>query len=62
MLVVLTQGEIRRRKGVSQYKQPHIMLLKGLQLIEQLFPGYMQELSNAGALHVDHLKDIIFVS
>ena len=55
------QGEIKRRKGVSQYKQPHIMLQKGLQLIEQQFPGYMQELSNAGALPVDHLRDIVFV-
>lgn len=62
MLVVHLQGEIRRRKGVSQYKQPHMMLLKGLQQIEELSPGYMQELSNAGALPVDHLKDTIFVS
>lgn len=53
-------GEIKRRKGVSQYKQPHIMLQKGLQLIEQQFPGYMQELSNAGALPIDHLRDITF--
>ena len=37
------------------------MLQKGLHLIEQQFPGYMQELSNAGALPVDHLTDMIFV-
>ncbi|KAL3145131.1 hypothetical protein ABBQ38_001735 [Trebouxia sp. C0009 RCD-2024] len=54
------EGEVRRRKGVSQYKQPHIMLQKGLHLIEQQFPGYMQALSNAGALPVDHLTDMIF--
>lgn len=38
------------------------MLQKGLHLIEQQFPGYMQELQNAGALPIDHLTDMIFVS
>ncbi len=56
------QAETRRRRGVSQYKQPHILYKKGLELMEQLFPGYKQELSKAGALDIDQVRDIYFVS
>ena len=58
----LLQAETRRRLGVTQYKQPHVMLQKGLELIEEIFPGYKQELAQAGALDVDLLSDIIVVS
>ena len=58
---ILLQAETKRRQGVSQYKQPHIMLQKGLDLLEELFPGYKSELAKAGALDVDLLEDIIFV-
>ncbi len=38
------------------------MLHKGLELIEEIFPGYQQELAQAGALDIDLLSDIIVVS
>ncbi len=56
------QAETRRRLGVTQYKQPHVMLQRGLELIEEIFPGYKQELAQAGALDIDLLSDIIVVS
>ena len=58
----LLQAETRRRLGVTQYKQPHVLLQKGLELIEEICPGYKQELAQAGALDVDLLSDIIVVS
>ena len=56
------QAGTRRRQGVSQYKQPHVMLSRGLQVLENLFPGYQQGLSKAGALDVDWLDDVVVVS
>lgn len=53
------EAETRRRSGVAQYKQPHVLLQKGLELIEEIFPGYKQELAQAGALDLDLLSDII---
>ena len=38
------------------------MFKKGLELMEELFPGYKQELSQAGALEIDQIRDIYFVS
>ena len=37
------------------------MFKKGLELMEELFPGYKQELSQAGALAIDQIRDIYFV-
>ncbi len=37
------------------------MFKKGLELMEELFPGYKQELSQAGALEIDQIRDIYFV-
>lgn len=56
------QAEVRKRKGVSQYQQPHLLYKKGLDLMEQMFPGYKQELSDAGALDIDQIGDLYFVS
>lgn len=50
-----------KRQGVSQYKQPHVMLTKGLRIIEDLFPDYQEKLCKAGALQTDHLRDITIV-
>ena len=58
---ILLQAETKRRQGVSQYKQPHVMLHKGLDLLEETFPGYQSELAKAGALDVDLLEDLIMV-
>ena len=38
------------------------MLLKGLAVLEEMFPGYRQELNKAGALDVDWLNDMYIVS
>ena len=38
------------------------MLQKGLDLLEETFPGYKSELARAGALDVDLMNDIIVVS
>lgn len=51
--LLLLQAEIKRRQGVSQYRQPHVMLVKGLQELEALFPGYTSQLLAAGAVPVD---------
>ncbi|DBB05481.1 TPA: hypothetical protein ACH3X1_012440 [Trebouxia sp. C0004] len=53
------EAETRRRLGVTQYKQPHVLLQKGLELIEEIFPGYKQELAQAGAQDIDLLSDMI---
>lgn len=37
------------------------MFKKGLELMEELIPGYKQELSWAGALEIDQIRDIYFV-
>ncbi|DBA86466.1 TPA: hypothetical protein ACH3X2_005449 [Trebouxia sp. C0005] len=54
------EAATNRRRGVSQYKQPHVMFKKGLELMEELIPGYKQELSQAGALEIDQIRDIYF--
>ena len=38
------------------------MLLRGLQGLEDLFPGYLQKLREAGAVPVDCLGDLTMVS
>ena len=37
------------------------MFKKGLELMEELIPGYKQELCQAGALEIDQIRDIYFV-
>lgn len=37
------------------------MFKKGLELMEELFPGYKQKLSWAGALEIDQISHIYFV-
>ena len=56
------QADIKRRQGVSQYRQPHMMLVKGLQELEALLPGYTSRLLAAGAVPVDPVKDLSIVS
>ena len=47
---------------MSQYRQPHVMLVRGLQELEALFPGYEAELLKAGAVSVDAVGDLSLVS
>jgi len=41
------------RKGVPQAHHPHALLLRGKQIIEQLFPGLFDELRAAGAVDIN---------
>ncbi len=50
------------RSGVPQSNQPHFLLTRGKQILEELFPGFVEELSEKGAIQVDVLKDWLFLS
>ncbi len=41
------------RPGVPQSRHVHVLLSKGKQILEQLFPGIMIDLETAGALKID---------
>lgn len=47
----------QQRRGVPQSNQVHVLLVKGQQILEQLFPGLRAELVNAGASTVDWTAD-----
>jgi flavin-dependent dehydrogenase len=48
------------RAGVPQGRHVHGLLLRGLQILEQMFPGISQELEAAGAQRIDWIKDLAF--
>lgn len=50
------------RKGVPQSRQPHILLKKGLSLLEERFPGLSDALRAAGALTVHWPADVLWHS
>ncbi len=45
------------RKGVPQSVQPHVLLTKGYRILEELFPNIGDELSAAGALTIDWVRE-----
>ncbi|MBD2535459.1 monooxygenase [Nostoc flagelliforme FACHB-838] len=45
------------RKGVAQSVQPHVLLVKGYRIIEELFPGIGEELQFNGALPIDWAQE-----
>lgn len=47
-----------KRGGVPQFQQPHIMLLKGLAVLESLWPGIQQEFLDAGAQRINYGRDL----
>ncbi|MBE3560459.1 MAG: FAD-dependent monooxygenase [Ktedonobacteraceae bacterium] len=49
------------RPGVPQGRHPHVMLLRGQQILEQLFPGITAKLLAHGAVQCDFLNDVLFV-
>jgi 2-polyprenyl-6-methoxyphenol hydroxylase-like FAD-dependent oxidoreductase len=49
------------RPGVPQSNHPHILLTKGQEILEQLFPGLQDELAAAGAPLVDWMADCPFL-
>ena len=46
------------RPGTPQARQYHILLLRGLQLLRELFPGAEEELIAAGAVPFDMTQDV----
>jgi 2-polyprenyl-6-methoxyphenol hydroxylase-like FAD-dependent oxidoreductase len=50
------------RKGVPQSRHLHILLAQGLALLNRLFPGFENELTNAGAVRVRWLTDVIWLT
>ncbi len=46
-----------KRAGVPQFQQPHVLLVGGLNLFEELCQGFKATLEQAGAQPVDWLKD-----
>lgn len=47
------QGMTDFRKGVPQARHAHGLMLRGLRLLDQMFPGLEQELLAGGAIQVD---------
>lgn len=50
------------RKGVPHSRFPHTLMLKGQQILEALFPGLKAELISAGAIELDSLNDLAFLT
>lgn len=46
-----------KRRGVPQSVQPHILLVRGYRIIEELFPGIGSQLSASGAPTIDWLQE-----
>ncbi|RCJ24558.1 2-polyprenyl-6-methoxyphenol hydroxylase-like oxidoreductase [Nostoc sp. ATCC 43529] len=42
-----------QRHGIPQAHHAHVLLIRGQQILEQLFPGIIAELTNSGALTID---------
>ncbi|SFC42851.1 2-polyprenyl-6-methoxyphenol hydroxylase [Halobiforma haloterrestris] len=49
--------QLRTRKGVPQADHPHALLEAGRATLEDLFPGYGEDLISAGGLVIDALTD-----
>ncbi len=45
--------EIAPRPGVPQSRQPHVLLLRGMNILNDLFPGFLDELIAAGAVKIE---------
>ncbi|MBD1853833.1 2-polyprenyl-6-methoxyphenol hydroxylase-like oxidoreductase [Leptolyngbya sp. FACHB-711] len=50
------------RKGVPHSRFPHTLMLRGQQILEQLFPGLKSELLDKGAIELDSIKDVAFLT
>ena len=48
------------RPGIPQGKHPHGLLGGGLNALEQLFPGFANELGRAGAVPIDRGFDVLY--
>lgn len=48
------------RKGVPQSFQSHLLLVKGYRILEKLFPKIGTDLSAAGALKIDWMREVYY--
>ncbi|MCI0383828.1 NAD(P)/FAD-dependent oxidoreductase [Streptomyces sp. CNQ085] len=51
-------AEPSSRRGVPQSRQLHILLARGAQALEELFPGFLEELLAAGATRADTQTEV----
>src|SRR5215467_4909730 len=54
--------EALHRNGVPQAHHVHGLLLRGLQILEELFPGIRGDLARAGAGLLDSASDILWLT
>ncbi|HXT43100.1 MAG TPA: FAD-dependent oxidoreductase [Pseudonocardiaceae bacterium] len=53
---------MQARKGVPQGRMPHVLMPRGEQIIERLFPGYRRELEAAGAVTLQMPLDALVLT
>ena len=51
-----------QRKGVPQARHLHALLLRGLQIVEELFPGIRSQMVEAGAVEIDTARDLAWLT
>lgn len=51
-------ASVMSRAGVPQDRHPHLLLAGGLRALDSLFPGYAQDLADAGAVPVNVFEDV----
>ena len=64
-VVVLERDELppdaRHRRGVPQSKHPHFLLNSGRRAVNDLFPGFEEDLIAAGGLHLTASMDTAYL-
>ncbi len=50
------------RKGVPHSRFPHTLMMRGQQILEELFPGLKAELIKLGAIELDNMKELAFLT
>ncbi|HKE60714.1 MAG TPA: FAD-dependent monooxygenase [Pyrinomonadaceae bacterium] len=55
-------AETEHRRGIPQAQHLHALLARGLQIIEQLFPGIGEELVHAGAVPLETGSDVAWLT
>lgn len=50
------------RQGVPHSRFPHSLMLRGQQILEQFFPGLRAELIAQGAIELDSMQDLAFLT
>ena len=57
-ILPVTLDTATKRGGVPQFQQPHLMLLRGLSILESLWPGIKQEFLAAGGNSIKFGRDV----